>query len=112
MSAYPVQTQAAAECQASTLCVSLELSKKRWVITVSAPGSDKFSRHDLPGGDAPALLDLLRRLQAAARPAHGRAGGDRGHSGGRARRLLDPPLSSGVQSGPRIGAQKGPPFCR
>jgi transposase len=36
------------------------------VITVSAPGSDKFSRHDLPGGDAPALLDLLRRLQAAA----------------------------------------------
>jgi transposase len=66
MSAYPVQTQAAAECQASTLCVSLELSKKRWVITVSAPGSDKFSRHDLPGGDAPALLALLRRLQAAA----------------------------------------------
>jgi transposase len=65
MSAYPTQTEAAARCQGNTLCVSLELSKARWVVTVSAPGSDKLSRHDVPGGDVEALLSLLWRLQAA-----------------------------------------------
>jgi transposase len=66
MSAHSTQSQAAAQCQANTLFASLELSKLRWLVTVSAPGIDKFSRHDVPGGDAEALLTLLRRLQAAA----------------------------------------------
>ncbi len=66
MSAHPTQIQAAAQLQANTLFASLELSKARWLVTVSAPGSDKLSRHDLPGGDGQALLKLLWRLQAAA----------------------------------------------
>src|SRR3954466_5969611 len=66
MLAHPTQTQAAARCQANTLFVSLALSKVRGLVTVSAPGSDKLSRYDVPGGDGQALLKLLARLQAAA----------------------------------------------
>ena len=66
MSAHPTQIQAAAQLQANTLFASLELSKARWLGTVSAPGSDKLSRHQVPGGDGQALLELLWRLQAAA----------------------------------------------
>src|SRR5918911_5464760 len=62
MSAHPTQIQAAAQFQANTLFASLELSKARWLVTVSAPGSNKFSRHD----HGQALLKLLWRLQAAA----------------------------------------------
>ena len=66
MSAHPTQIQAAAQLQANTLFASLELSKARWLVTASAPGSDKLSRHQVPGGDGQALLELLWRLQAAA----------------------------------------------
>jgi transposase len=66
MSAHPTQIQAAAQLQANTLFASLELSKARWLVTVSAPGSDTLSRHQVPGGDGQALLELLWRLQAAA----------------------------------------------
>jgi len=66
MSAHPTPIQAAAQLQATTLFASLELSKARWLVTVSAPGSDKLSRHQVPGGDGQALLELLWRLQAAA----------------------------------------------
>ena len=66
MLAHPTQTQAAARCEANTLFASLELSKARWLVTASAPGSDKLSRHQVPGGDGQALLELLWRLQAAA----------------------------------------------
>ena len=66
MSAHPTQIQAAAQLQANTLFASLELSKARWLVTVSAPGSDTLSRHQGPGGDGQALLKLLWRLQAAA----------------------------------------------
>ena len=66
MSAHPTQIQAAAQLQANTLFASLELSKARWLVTVSAPGSDTLSRHQVPGGDGQALLKLLWRLQAAA----------------------------------------------
>src|SRR3954452_1975365 len=66
MSAHPTPIQAAAQLQANTLFASLELSKARWLVTVSAPGSDKLSRHQVPGGDGQALLELLWRLQAPA----------------------------------------------
>lgn len=51
--------------QANTLFVSLELSKSRWLVTVSAPGSAKFSKYSVTGGDAAELLQLLERLQGA-----------------------------------------------
>jgi hypothetical protein len=66
MSAHPTPIQAAAQLQANTLFASLELSKARWLVTVSVPGSDKLARHDVPGGSGQALLKLLWRLQAAA----------------------------------------------
>ena len=58
--------QATVRFDATTLFVSLELSKSRWLVTASAPGSTKFSKHSVPGGDATALLELLKRLRATA----------------------------------------------
>jgi transposase len=57
---------AAVRLHANTLFVSLELSKSRWLLTVSTPGSDKLSRHTVPGGDSAGLLQLLTRLPASA----------------------------------------------
>jgi transposase len=48
------------------LCVSLELSRKTWLVTSLAPGSEKMSRHKIEGGDDAALLTLLHRLQRKA----------------------------------------------
>jgi transposase len=48
------------------LCVSLELSRKTWLVTSLAPGSEKMSRHKIEGGDDAALLTLLHRLQSKA----------------------------------------------
>ena len=43
-----------------TLFASLELSKSKWVVTINSPGSEKFSKHVVEGGDGAGLLDLLR----------------------------------------------------
>jgi transposase len=59
------KTPVTVQSQANTLFVSLELSKSRWLVTVSAPGSAKFSKYSVTGGDAAALLQLLQRLQGA-----------------------------------------------
>ena len=48
------------------LFASLELSKSRWLVTVSAPGSEKLSKHVVIGGNGGALLNLLGRLRASA----------------------------------------------
>jgi len=50
----------------STLFVSLELSKSKWLVTVNSPGGLKFSRHVVEGGDGGSLLDLLARLRSKA----------------------------------------------
>lgn len=64
---YPAtDSQATARPDANTLFVSLELSKSRWLATVSAPASAKLSKHTLAGGDGQALLTLLARLRATA----------------------------------------------
>ena len=60
------ESEAAARHQATTLFVSLELSSSKWLVTASAPGSEKLSKHVIVGGDGEALLQLLRRLQASA----------------------------------------------
>src|ERR687885_646977 len=60
------ESRAAVHAHASTLFASLELSRSRWLVTVSAPGSDKLSKHALDGGDGGVLLALLARLRAAA----------------------------------------------
>src|SRR4051794_26157697 len=66
-------TGAAVRDQANTLFVSLELSKARWLLTVSVPGSEKISRHVVSGGDAEALLEVITRLQALAAKRCGEA---------------------------------------
>src|SRR5271166_6301753 len=50
----------------TTLFASLELSKSKWVVTINSPGSEKFSKHVVEGGDGAGLLDLLSRSRAKA----------------------------------------------
>ena len=54
-----------------TLFASLELSKSNWVVTINSPGSEKFSRHGVEGGDGSGLLDLLARSRAKAEQGYG-----------------------------------------
>ena len=46
-----------------TLYVSLELSRSTWLMTSLVSGSDKLSKHTIPGGDGTALIGLLDRLR-------------------------------------------------
>ena len=54
-----------------TLFASLELSKSKWVVTINSPGSEKFSKHVIEGGDGACLLDLLSRSRAKAEQRQG-----------------------------------------
>src|ERR1700739_372534 len=54
-----------------TLFASLELSKSKWVVTINRPGSEKFSKHVVEGGDGGCLLDLLSRSRAKAAQRYG-----------------------------------------
>ncbi len=55
----------------TTLFASLELSKSKWVVTISSPGSEKFSKHIVEGGDGAGLIDLLSRSRAKAEQRFG-----------------------------------------
>jgi transposase len=61
----------AAHANDITLFASLELSKSKWVVTINSPGSEKFSKHVIEGGDGVGLLDLLSRLRAKAEQRYG-----------------------------------------
>ena len=67
------ELQTAVRVNDTKLFASLELSKSRWLVTVSAPGSEKLSKHAVIGGDGGALLNLLGRLRAAAERRGGMA---------------------------------------
>jgi transposase len=54
-----------------TLFASLELSKSKWVVTINSPGSEKFSKYVIEGGDGAGLLDLLSRSRAKAEQRFG-----------------------------------------
>jgi transposase len=60
------EVQTTARANNSKLFVSLELSRSTWLVTASAPGSEKFSKYAVAGGDGRALLDLLDRLRRTA----------------------------------------------
>jgi len=60
------KVQTTARPNNSKLFVSLELSRSAWLVTASAPGSDKFSKYAMAGGDGRALVDLLDRLRRTA----------------------------------------------
>ncbi|MAS03177.1 MAG: IS110 family transposase [Ahrensia sp.] len=55
-----------------TIYVSIELSKKTWLITSISPGAgEKLSRHSVPGGDIAGLLARLAQLKQKARDRTG-----------------------------------------
>jgi transposase len=54
-----------------TLFASLELSKSKWVVTINNPGSDKFSKHVVEGGDGAGLLEFLSRSRGKAEQRYG-----------------------------------------
>lgn len=57
----------------SAILVSIELSKKAWLVTSISPGAgEKISRHTLVGGDIAGLLAGLKQLQHKARSRTGR----------------------------------------
>lgn len=67
MSAEPSSPPAAIRVDLGAIFVSLELSKSTWLVTSLSPGTERMSRHSVPGGDLPGLLDcwtagLLRRV--------------------------------------------------
>jgi transposase len=57
---------AAIRVDLGAIFVSLELSKSTWLVTSLSPGSEKMSRHPVPGGDLPALLTCLAALRDRA----------------------------------------------
>ena len=57
----------------ATLYVSLELSPSKWLVTSLVSGTDKLSKHLVPGGDCGALLQLLAALKAKAEKQSGTA---------------------------------------
>jgi transposase len=50
----------AARANDITLFASLELSKSKWVVTINSPGSEKFSKHVVGGGDGACLPTFFR----------------------------------------------------
>ena len=73
MEFVPSATVVAATVRANaiTLFASLELSKSKWVVTMNSPGSEKFSRHTVEGGNGGCLLGLLSRWRGKAEERYG-----------------------------------------
>lgn len=71
MTAEPSSTPAAIRTDLGAIFVSLELSKSTWLVTSLSPGSEKMSRHAVPGGDMPALFDCLSSLRKKAQAREG-----------------------------------------
>lgn len=61
-------SHAAVSTQLNAIFVSLELSRSTWLVTSLSPGrGERISRHQVKGGDVPALLNRFAQLQAKAR---------------------------------------------
>ncbi|MBV9510659.1 MAG: IS110 family transposase [Caulobacteraceae bacterium] len=72
MQAEPTSTTAAIRIDLGAIFVSLELSKSTWLVTSLAPGSEKMSRHSVPGGEMPALLDCLSGVRRKTQAREGK----------------------------------------
>jgi transposase len=67
-----VSSYAAVSTQLNAIFVSLELSRSTWLVTSLSPGrGERISRHQVKGGDVPALLQRFAQLQAKARERTG-----------------------------------------
>jgi transposase len=49
-----------------TIFVSIELSRKTWLVTLHSPDRDRISRHKLEGGDYVELLALIDKIRTRA----------------------------------------------
>src|SRR3954454_23781562 len=68
----PTSTTRSNSSDQAAIVVSLELSRAVWLVTALVPGgSQKMSRHQVPGGD---LAELLSRFAELQRKAHARTG--------------------------------------
>jgi transposase len=63
---HPDRDATATRPHDATILVSLELSRRAWLVTSLAPGSEKLSRHVLAAGDGSGLLAFLAELKAKA----------------------------------------------
>jgi len=52
--------------------VSFELSKRKWLLTLLSPGSDKMSKYTVVGGDWNTLIRLLMQAKTKAEARIGR----------------------------------------
>jgi hypothetical protein len=98
----PRLTRAAIRTDLGAIFVSLELSRRAWLITSLSPGGgEKMSKHSVPGSDVSGLLRRFAELRrkAAARTWPGLP--DYRHPGDWSGRLLDP-------SGAAVGGDREP----
>ena len=49
-----------------TVFVAVELSQRKWLVTLRSPDRDRISRHKLEGGDHAGLLALIEQIRARA----------------------------------------------
>lgn len=63
---HPDRSESAARTHDVTVFVSLELSRRSWLVTSLLPGSAKLSKHVLAAGDGNGLLACLAELKAKA----------------------------------------------
>ncbi|MCA1440809.1 IS110 family transposase [Ensifer sp. IC4062] len=66
MKADQPQAHAATPVDLGAIFVSLELSKSTWLVTALSPGSEKMSRHTVPGGDIAGLFSCFATLRQKA----------------------------------------------
>src|SRR5581483_4288873 len=62
MQASTVVTPTAVHC--GTVFVAIELSQKKWLVTLHSPDRDRISRHTLDGGDHAGLLAWIGKASA------------------------------------------------
>lgn len=72
MTTDPTSTPAAIRIDLGAIFVSLELSKSTWLVTSLSPGSQKMSRHSVPGGNMAALLECLNGVRRKVEAREGR----------------------------------------
>lgn len=72
---HAVCGQAAIRTDLGAIFVSLELSRRTWLVTSLSPGADRMSRQAVQAGSAGDLLAHLALLQARARARSGRGYG-------------------------------------
>ena len=88
----PRPAPAAIRTDLGAIFVSMELSRRTWLITSLSPGAgEKMSKHAVVAGDVAGLLRALRRAQAQGGGADRAGLPDHRHPGGRSGRVLDPP---------------------